>query len=167
MRFPAPRWFAPMLLVFMAALRAGPVSATETLDDEQRFTSVDMQQEKVDLTELLNTHKAVLVNFWATWCALCKEEIPELARLYAEHRQDGLAIVGINVAESPRKVQAYAQKLGINYPVILDRESAIAETWNVVGLPLSVLVRADGSLGGPYSGWTPALVHDVQSVLTE
>jgi len=165
MKFPSRAGYAP-LLVFLAACGFAPsVLAAGVLGEEQRFSTLDMQKKKVDLGELLASHKAVLVNFWATWCALCKEEIPELAKLYSAQAKDGLAIVGVNVAESPKKVQAYAKKLGINYPVVLDRESAIAETWNVVGLPVSVLVRADGSLGGPYSGWTEELQRDVQAVL--
>jgi len=157
---------AALSILFVAGVAAQPVSATDVLSDEQRFRAIDMQKRKIDLSELLKTHKAVLINFWATWCALCKEEIPELAKLYAAQREDGIAIIGINVAESPRKVHAYAKKLGIHYPVVLDRESAIAEAWNVVGLPVSVLVHADGTLGGPYSGWTPELQRDVQALMT-
>lgn len=142
-----------------------PASAAETLGEDQHFSALDMAQNKVELDELLKTNKAVLVNFWATWCALCKEEIPALAKLYDAHKEDGIAIVGINVAESPKKVQAYAAKLGINYPVVLDRESEIAETYNVVGLPLSLLVHADGSVSGPYSGYTKELSNDVEAVL--
>lgn len=165
MKRPLRSRLASLLVVLAACGIAQSVSAGGVLSDEQRFRTVDMQRKKIDLSELLASHKAVLVNFWATWCALCKEEIPELARLYSAQGPDDLAIVGVNVAESPQKVQAYAKKLGINYPVVLDRESEIAEIWNVVGLPVSVLVRADGSLGGPYSGWTEELQHDVQAVL--
>ena len=125
MKFPSRAGYAP-LLVFLAACGFAPsVLAAGVLGEEQRFSTLDMQKKKVDLGELLASHKAVLVNFWATWCALCKEEIPELARLYSAQGPDDLAIVGVNVAESPKKVQAYAKKLGINYPVVLDRESAI------------------------------------------
>lgn len=165
MKRPSHARLAPLLVLLAACGIAQTVAAGGVLSDEQRFRTVDMQRKKLDLGELLSSHKAVLVNFWATWCALCKEEIPELARLYSAQRPDGLAVVGVNVAESPEKVLAYAKKLGINYPVVLDRESEIAEIWNVVGLPVSVLVRADGSLGGPYSGWTEELQRDVQAVL--
>ena len=144
---------------------AVPAMAADTLSDEQRFSATDMAQHKIELSELLKSNKAVLVNFWATWCALCKEEIPALAKLYSAHQADGIAVVGVNVAESPKKVQAYATKLGINYPVVLDPESEIAESWNVVGLPVSVLVHADGTLSGPYSGYTKELSSDVEAAL--
>lgn len=148
-------------------IAATPAQAAEPLLDEQRFNVVDTQQRKVDLGELLKRNKAVLVNFWATWCALCKEEIPQLAALYEAHKDQGIAVVGVNVAESPAKVEAYADRLGINYPVVLDRDSAIAETYNVVGLPVSVLVHADGTLSGPYSGYTKELVGDVEGALKQ
>ncbi|MGE3772668.1 MAG: TlpA disulfide reductase family protein [Gammaproteobacteria bacterium] len=167
MKRPSHVPLAASFVLLAACLVARPVPAASVLSDEQRFSAVDTQGQKIDLSELLQTHRAVLVNFWATWCALCKEEIPELTKLYSAHRRDGIAIIGVNVAESPRKVQAYAKKLGVNYPVVLDRESEIAETWNVVGLPLSILVRADGSLAGPYSGWTQELQRDVEAALTQ
>lgn len=162
---PTPHSVAVCAALCSLWLNVLPAQAAGTLSDEQRFTATDMKKQKVELTALLKTNKAVLVNFWATWCALCKEEIPELAKLYKAHQKDGIAVVGVNVAESPKKVKAYAKKLGINYPVVLDRESEIAEIWNVVGLPVSVLVHADGSLSGPYSGYTKELSSDVEAVL--
>lgn len=165
MRMSAGARLASLFIVLATTWGLPAARAAETLSEDQRFHAVDMVQKPVDLSALLQTNKAVLVNFWATWCALCKEEIPELAKLYEAHRKDGFTVIGVNVAESPKKVRAYAKKLGINYPVVLDRESAIAETYNVVGLPVSVLVRADGSLGGPYSGWTTELQRDIAAVL--
>ena len=160
MRIPALALGAALALTI-----ARPALAGEALQADQLFSATDLQQQKVDLGTLLKQNKAVLVNFWATWCALCKEEIPQLAALYEAHRAQGIAVVGVNVAESQAKVEAYAGRLGINYPVVLDRDSGIAETYNVVGLPVSVLVHADGTLSGPYSGYTRELVADVEKAL--
>ncbi|MEQ8233342.1 MAG: TlpA disulfide reductase family protein [Gammaproteobacteria bacterium] len=163
-----PRRIGPLVrgILFSVALLASlPPAGADTLDDERRFSVVDLAEQPVDLAALLATHRAVLVNFWASWCALCKEEIPALARLHERSGEEGIAIIGVNVGESARKVQAYAERLGINYPVVLDPDSELAEAWNVVGLPLSMLVHADGTLSGPYSGYTQQMQDDIAAVL--
>ena len=142
-----------------------PLQAAESIAADQFFHAQDLAGAQVDLKQLLGERKAVLINFWATWCALCKEEIPALAQLQSEHGAAGLTIVGVNVAESERKVRSYVEDMGINYPVVLDPESAIAESYNVMGLPVSLLVRADGSVTGPYSGFTEELQADVGKAL--
>jgi thiol-disulfide isomerase/thioredoxin len=151
--------------VLSAFLSTNPVWAAENIDSDQFFQAQDLAGAQIDLKQLLSERKAVLINFWATWCALCKEEIPALAQLQSARAEDGLAIVGVNVAESGRKVRRYVEDMGINYPVVLDPESAIAESYNVMGLPVCLLVRADGSVTGPYSGFTEELQADVGKAL--
>ena len=92
--------------------------------------------------------KWVVVNYWATWCPPCREEIPDLIRLQAKHANDSFTVLGIDVGESGPKVSAFAQKMGINYPVVLDRDNAVAEKYGIVGIPTSLLVRSDGTVGG-------------------
>jgi len=147
------------------ALSTAPARAAGNIEADQFFQASDLSGTPVDLQQLLGARKAVLINFWATWCALCKEEIPALAHLQTSRGPDGLAVVGVNVAESERKVRSYVEEMGINYPVVLDPESAIAESYNVMGLPVSLLVRADGSVTGPYSGFTEELQVDVGRAL--
>ena len=156
-------FFCLALLSTLSPIAA--VQAAGNIESDQFFQASDLGGDSVDLKTLLSARKAVLINFWATWCALCKEEIPALAQLQTERSPDGLAIVGVNVAESERKVRRYVEEMGINYPVVLDEESAIAESYNVMGLPVSLLVRADGSVTGPYSGFTEELQADVAKAL--
>lgn len=151
--------------ILFGLLPSYPLSAAESIAADQFFHAQDLAGAQVDLKQLLGERKAVLINFWATWCALCKEEIPALAQLQSEQGAAGLTIVGVNVAESERKVRSYVEDIGINYPVVLDPESAIAESYNVMGLPVSLLVRADGTVTGPYSGFTEELQADVGKAL--
>lgn len=160
--------FQPLFVrvAFLSALvTTCPAWAAESIAADQFFQAQDLAGTPVDLKQLLGERKAVLVNFWATWCALCKEEIPALAQLQTARGAEGLTIVGVNVAESERKVRSYVEDMGINYPVVLDPESAIAESYNVMGLPVSLLVRADGTVTGPYSGFTEELQADVGKAL--
>ena len=88
--------------------------------------------------------KVLVVNFWATWCAPCREEIPLLIDL--ERRRPGVRVIGIAL-DRPGPVRAFAEELGIGYPILLDDErgSTMRRYGNRVGaLPFTVVTRRDG-----------------------
>ena len=93
--------------------------------------------------------KVVVVNFWATWCAPCREEIPMFVRLQEEHRNRGLQFVGIAI-DQPDKVRPYAAELGMNFPVLvggLDAMDLARQLGNRAGvLPFTVVVDRDGKI---------------------
>jgi thiol-disulfide isomerase/thioredoxin len=93
--------------------------------------------------------KARLVNFWATWCAPCRREIPLLKKVQAEHGADKLQIIGVAV-DFQEDVVAYAETAQFNYPILIGQEDAMAaaETSgeDFVGLPVTMLISAEGDL---------------------
>jgi thiol-disulfide isomerase/thioredoxin len=88
--------------------------------------------------------KVVLVNFWASWCAECRPEMPVLERLHRELGRRGLAVVGINAREDAAKVRWYATQLGLTFPLVLDVEGRINTQYGVIGLPTTFLIGRDG-----------------------
>jgi thiol-disulfide isomerase/thioredoxin len=87
--------------------------------------------------------KVVLVSFWASWCRPCVEEMPTIRRLVEAMRDRPFAVVAVNVGESRRRVQAAARRLGIDFPVLLDKDSTVFEAWGATVLPTAyVLDRA-------------------------
>src|SRR3989338_183000 len=74
------------------------------------FTLQNLAGETVTSESLLGQHKAVLVNFWATWCPPCQEEIPDLIRLQERHGSEAFTVVGMYVGESQRRVKAFVYK---------------------------------------------------------
>lgn len=93
--------------------------------------------------------KTVLVNFWATWCPPCREEMPLLIKAEQEHRAQGLEIVGIAV-DRPSAVRAFAKKMHINYTVLLGQSEAF-NLMSAAGdsqglLPYSVLLSPQGKV---------------------
>ncbi len=131
----------------------------------QDFTLKDLDNKEVSLSSLLKTHKAVLVNFWATWCPPCREEIPGLIELQKAKGGDAFTILGVDVGESEQKVSKFVKKLGINYPVLLDRDQSVSEKNGIVGIPTSFLVASDGTILGTYHAYTPKLVADVEKAI--
>jgi thiol-disulfide isomerase/thioredoxin len=159
-----------MAFVLGSFLTAAGCSAQEGRSVSARgglemFTLKDLSDQDVSFEALLAQNKAVLVNFWATWCPPCQEEIPDLIKLQEKHGENGLTILGVDVGESKAKVSRFAQKMGINYPVVLDEDMEVAREYGVVGIPTTYLVSSDGRILGRYHAFTRKLVADVEKAL--
>jgi peroxiredoxin len=88
--------------------------------------------------------KVVLVNFWASWCAECRPEMPAFERLHRELAPKGLAVVGVNAREERTAIRRYASELGLTFPLVLDPDGKINTAYGVVGLPTTFVVARDG-----------------------
>jgi thiol-disulfide isomerase/thioredoxin len=88
--------------------------------------------------------QVVLVNFWATWCEPCLEEMPSLQRLKTRLAGQPFTILAVNYGESPAKIQQFLQRVPVDFPVLLDRDQQAARAWRVRILPASYLVGRDG-----------------------
>lgn len=97
--------------------------------------------------------RVVLVNFWATWCAPCREEMPALDRLARELAPRGLVVLAVNHQEDAEGVRAFVRELGLGLPVLLDAEGTVAERYRVRGLPTTAFVARDGTLVGVAVGY--------------
>jgi thiol-disulfide isomerase/thioredoxin len=106
----------------------------------------------------------VLVNFWATWCAPCRHEIPVLVALQEKYRSEGLRIVGISV-DSPRdpRVGPFLQRMKVNYPVVFT-DGAVTARYGAETLPATFLVSRDGRLLRSLSGAVAAA--DIEELVT-
>jgi thiol-disulfide isomerase/thioredoxin len=102
----------------------------------------DLEGKPVDLATMRG--RVVLVNFWATWCEPCREEMPALERLREKLGDSGLEVVTVNFGESDGAVTRFLAKLKISVPVLLDPHKEAADAWKVRGLPMTFLVDADG-----------------------
>ncbi len=87
--------------------------------------------------------KPVVINFWATWCAPCRSEMPSL-QTAATRFDDAVVVVGVDQGEDARTVQAFVDELGVTFPIPLDKEMVASERYNVKGLPTTYFVDAEG-----------------------
>jgi len=91
--------------------------------------------------------KAVLLNFWATWCGPCKIEMPWFVELQKQYGPEGLQIVGVAMDDaSPKDIAAFAQDMGVNYPVLIGKESVGDEYGGVQFLPESFYIDRNGKV---------------------
>ena len=90
--------------------------------------------------------KVVLLNFWASWCAPCISEIPDLQQLQEKLGPSGFVVLGVSVGDSVEAVRDVVKRFGITYPIALDATGEIAEKYETSGLPESFVLDRDGAL---------------------
>ena len=116
------------------------------------FTLMDPSGKKVSLKEYRG--KLVLLNFWATWCVPCREEMPAMERLYQQFKNKGFAIVAVNVKDSKKDAFAFLKELKITYPIMLDPDGEVGLLYGAWGLPTTYLIGPKGE--GLARLWGPA-----------
>ena len=156
-----------------AAPTAKPASASKQADDSDneeviRFASNaqpmppflvnDLDGQLISTAQLHG--KVVLVNFWATWCPPCQEEIPEMMELQKEF-QAKLEIIGVSMDDGPPDgVKQFAQKIGMNYPVVMGSDALSEEYGGVPALPTTYVVDPQGRVVQKHVGLYPKEVYD-------
>ena len=110
------------------------------------LTMTTLDGEEINLAQ--QKGKVVLVNFWATWCAPCRKEIPDLIDLYDRHKSDGLMVVGIALDEDGAEVvEPFAEQEKINYPIVVDTAETIESKFDAMyGLPTTYVVNPEGKI---------------------
>ncbi len=120
-----------------------------------------------NLYELLKG-KAVLVNFWATWCGPCVKEIPDLIKIKEEFADKNFEIIGISIDKSASPVVEFAKNVGINYILIHDPDSKLLDAFGgSVGIPTTYLIDKDGKIVSKYIGarTKETFANDIRKIL--
>jgi peroxiredoxin len=94
----------------------------------------------------------VVLNFWATWCAPCREEMPEFVAAYDRYRDDGLVIVGVNAQETASQAAEFMGDFSMDFPVALDTRGDVQQLYNVRGLPTTVFIDREGRVVERWAG---------------
>jgi thiol-disulfide isomerase/thioredoxin len=139
---PAPRGDADNADSFDVA-RVAPAPAPD-------FALAGLDGKTLRLAELRG--RVVFLNFWATWCPPCREEMPAMQALAGELEKQGLVVLAVNYEESAETAEAYARETGLTLPILLDTDGAVARRYRVTGLPASFFVDRRGALVGSVLG---------------
>jgi len=94
----------------------------------------------------------VFLNFWATWCPPCREEMPSMERLQAEMSGRPFRILAVNVQEDAPTVAGFVEEFGYTFPILLDRTGQVAANYSVRGIPTSYFIHPDGTMVGMLVG---------------
>ena len=109
--------------------------------------------------------KVVLVNFWATWCAPCREEMPSIERLRQSLADRPFVVLAVNVGESGRTAREFAAKVPVGFPLLLDRDTRIAKSWGAKLLPATFIIGPDGAIRYTHLGELDWARADVRALL--
>jgi DsbE subfamily thiol:disulfide oxidoreductase len=133
------------------------------------FTLPNAAGRKVSLKDYRG--KVVFLNFWATWCESCRDEMPSMERLYQEFKGKGLEIVAVNIKEKRQDALAFAKELKLTYPVLLDPEGEVGLLYGAFGLPATYLIDRKGvvlaRMWGPADWYSPAARSLIKSLVEQ
>jgi peroxiredoxin len=156
---------APKKQAKVECLGEGPLSAP-------LFSLPDLQGRKVDLASFKGS--VILLEFWATWCGPCREEIRSLNELHRAYHTNGLVIIGISLdRKEPKEVREFAEKMGVDYINVMGDEEVfenycrIAGQGSIRGIPASFLIDREGRICKTFIGLTakPVLEEAIRSIL--
>ena len=90
--------------------------------------------------------KPVIVNFWATWCPPCREEMPSMERAWQKIESEGIAMIGINVGEDFDTVFGFTADIEVSFPLLLDLDGEVTGRWPIRGLPTTYILNPNGEI---------------------
>jgi len=108
------------------------------------FTLKELSGKSIQLKSLRG--KLVFLNFFATWCGPCREEMPGLDVLHRTYGSKGFVVLAVDMRESGKAVQAFVKELNVSFPTVLDADGAVNHDYGVRALPVSFLIGRDGKL---------------------
>ena len=138
------------LLVTPAAFAAPSDLVGKAASD---FVLRSLKQQNIRLSEQLG--EVVVLNFWATWCGPCRQEMPLLDEIYLKYRRAGLVLLSINIDQDTERAAEMATTLGVSYPVLMDTRNDVAKAYDIGTMPLTVLIDREGTIRYVSEGYKP------------
>lgn len=139
-----------VILMTVSSVTAG-IKETAAPD----FTLKSVGGENLKLSEYRG--EVVLINFWASWCGPCRQEMPVLSELHDKYKGLGFTVLGVNVEEDSSKARKLLQEMSVSFPVLLDNESVVSKQYDVIAMPSTVLVDRNGNMRYLHKGYKPGL----------
>jgi peroxiredoxin len=161
----AARWLGIALTALLAGLAVNAAQAVQLTAPAPDFTLRAMSGPNVRLQELRG--KVVMVNFWATWCGPCRQEMPHLNRLHEKYSRSGFVLLGLNVDDDPQNAAAVAAKLGIQFPVLLDTDKQVSDRYDLKAMPSTYLIDRDGKVRFMHRGYLSGYEEQYEKQIRE
>ena len=115
--------------------------------------------------------EVVMINFWATWCGPCRQEMPLLDELYTRYERVGFSLLGVNIDDDSRRAMQMVEDLGVSFPVLFDARKEVSKLYEVEAMPVTVLVDREGNVRYVHHGYKPGYedkyLDQVRSLLRE
>jgi peroxiredoxin len=113
----------------------------------------------------------VMINFWATWCGPCRQEMPLLDELYSRYQRVGFSLLGVNIDDDSRRAMDMINELGVSFPVLFDARKEVSRLYQVDAMPVTVIVDREGNIRHVHQGYKPGYeqkyLNEIRSLLRE
>jgi thiol-disulfide isomerase/thioredoxin len=126
------------------------------------FSLLDVSGQRLELSSYRG--KVVLLDFWATWCDPCREEIPHFVELQEKYRDQGLQIIGVSMDDGPEPVRDFSRQFKMNYPVVMGTAKTGELYGGILGLPIAFLIGRDGRIRARHIGAADSSVFEKEIV---
>jgi peroxiredoxin len=138
------------LIVMLLAPLANAVTAT---GPAANFTLKSAEGTNIRLSE--RRGEVVLINFWASWCGPCRQEMPELDTLQQRYEPLGFTVLGINVEQDPASAAQVLKDIPVSFPILFDNNNQVSELYDVDAMPVTVIVDRSGDIRFVHRGYKP------------
>ena len=140
-----------LLAAFMALSTPFPAAAAEVGKLAPDFTLKSLGGKNLKLSEMAGS--VVLINFWASWCGPCREEMPLLNSLHKKYEPLGFTVLGVNVEQDVKGAEGFLENFPVDFPVLLDSDNRVSEQYKVIAMPTTVVVDRDGNMRFLHQGY--------------
>ncbi len=139
---------------FMMIVLSSPVLASQNIKGKAPdFTLKSYAGSNQKLSEFRGD--VVLLNFWASWCGPCRQEMPLLNVLHKKYKKLGFTVIGVNVEEHSEKARQIVKDVAIKFPILFDSENKVSELYKVSAMPSTVIIDRNGNMRYLHKGYKP------------
>jgi peroxiredoxin len=135
-------------------------AANTTKSPAADFTLKSNSGSNIKLSELRG--QVVMINFWASWCGPCRQEMPLLEQLYKKYQPMGFTLLGVNVEDDPNEATKWLKGKEVSFPILFDNESKVSELYNVSAMPTTLIIDRDGNMRYYHRGYVPGTEDEYQ-----
>ena len=139
--------------LLVATLVSMPVLAVAPASPAPKFQLDSLAGQKINLDQYKG--QVVMINFWASWCGPCRQEMPILEKLHAKYKPMGFTMIGINVEPDSNLAVDWLKSTPVTFPILFDRTSEVSKLYKVAGMPNTVIVDRKGNLRWLHRGYKP------------
>ena len=148
------------------AMRSHSTSTSGRSQPAPQFVLANLEGKQVGLKDFAN--KVIVVDFWATWCGPCREEIPQLNKLYENYRGKGFEIVGISMdTDDPDSIKRFARDLRMEYTVVIGNDNVAQDFGGVMGLPTKFIIDRKGNIVKKFTGYHPSIMQEIEETIRQ
>lgn len=153
------------IFIGAAAFVGTGASLSSAADLAPDFTLKSTQGDNIRLSE--HRGEVLLLNFWASWCGPCRQEMPLLNNLQQRYSNLGFNVVGVNVDKDSALANKLLKDIPVSFPVLLDNTGTVSASYNVSAMPTTVLIDRDGNVRYLHKGYKPGYELDYEQQIKE